>query len=155
MRKIFFVTAAMLALCGCSTFSNIESGLSALMGRPASEAFGVLGYPSGKQQFGSDTVYYWSISRSGMLMMPQTATTTGYVGRTPIYGATQYNTAMPVNYNCQIKLVADSSDTLKNWEYEGNIGGCQSYASRLKGLARPNQNASGESRGRLRQPASK
>lgn len=122
-------------LAGCATFGQMEDGLRSLMGKPDREAFSVLGYPSAKQEFGNDTVYSWYVSQSGSLFIPQTSTTTGYVGRTPVYGTTSYTQVIPVNYNCQIKLVADKGGILKSWEYNGNIGGCAQYIRRLNTYA--------------------
>ncbi len=135
MKKACLVLTVLAMLSGCATFGQMEEGLNALMGKDAMVAFDVLGYPSGKQQFGSDTVYVWSVSSSGALVLPQTSTTYGTVGMTPVYGTTTYNQVVPVNYNCLIKLVADSNDRLVKWEYNGNIGGCRNYISRLKGYA--------------------
>lgn len=131
MKKSLMVLMS-ASLAGCATFGHLEDGLKLLMGQNSQTAFNVLGYPSAKQKFGSDTVYYWSFNRSGTLIVPQTSTTTGYVGNKPVYGTTTSNQLVPVNYNCQIKLVAGPNDVLKSWEYEGNIGGCQSYVGRLK-----------------------
>lgn len=54
---------------------------------------------------------------------------------TPVYGMTTYTQVVPVSYNCLIKLVADSSGRLITWEYDGNLGGCRNYISRLKAYA--------------------
>jgi hypothetical protein len=109
----------------------MERGLNALQGRDVQIAFDVLGYPSGKQEFGNDIVYYWQVDSSGAILLPQTSTTTGYVGMTPVYGSTTYNQVVPVNYNCLIKLVTDDKGVIKTWEYNGNYGGCASYIKRL------------------------
>jgi hypothetical protein len=116
---------------GCASFGQMEGGLNSLIGRNEQEAFSVLGYPSGKQQFGGDTVYIWEVSRTGTLLLPQTVTTYGSVGAIPIYGTTMYNQAVQVNNNCLIKIAANSGGTLINWEYSGNYGGCTSYIDRL------------------------
>jgi len=138
MKKLKVITLLIFAaaLGGCATFGQMESGLNALMGKNEREAFNVLGYPSGKQQFGNDTVYIWSVSSSGVLFLPQTSTTYGTVGTTPVYGTTTYNQVVPVNYNCLIKLVSNSEGTLIHWEYNGNIGGCESYINRLNSYAK-------------------
>ena len=131
--KALWIVAAIVSVCGagCATFGQLEDGLSALMGRNESVAFDVLGYPSGKQEFGDQTVYYWSRSASGTMLIPQTSTTYGSVGTTPVYGTTTYNQAVPYNYSCLIKLAANKSGTLVHWEYDGNLGGCGAYIRRL------------------------
>lgn len=134
MKKPIAALVVFTGLTACTTFSNMETGLGALVGQDAHIAFNVLGYPSGKQEFGQETVYYWSISRSGTLIMPQTSTATGWAGTTPVSVTSTQNQFVPVNYTCQIKLVANDSGVLTSWEYEGNIGGCQSYSRRLKSI---------------------
>lgn len=127
-------------LSACATFGQMEKGLDALMGKSEQTSFSVLGYPSSKQEFGGDVVYTWFLNQSGTVFVPQTSTTTGYVGRTPIYGTTTYTQAMPVNYSCVIKIIARTDGTLKTWEYNGNIGGCTPYINRLNEYAKTEQN---------------
>lgn len=137
MKKIIIGGSILIILSGCVTFGQMETGLKALMGHDERVAFDLLGYPSAKQQFGEETVYTWAVSNSGVLIMPQTATTTGYVGSTPVYGTTTYSEAVSVNYSCKIKLISDSNNVLRKWEYEGNIGGCESYINRLNTFTKP------------------
>lgn len=120
-----------LALSGCVTFGQMETGLNSLMGSSEQAAFNVLGYPSDKQQFGNDTVYTWYTNSSGTVFIPQVATTYGSVGRIPVYGTTTTTQAIPVNYNCTIKLIANDNGILHRWEYNGNIGGCRTSINRL------------------------
>lgn len=133
MKSLILILA--LAITGCATFSSMEKGLDKLNGKNISEAFQLLGYPSGKQTFGQDTVYVWSNNQQGTMYMPQTATTSGLVGNTYYSGQTSYNQAVPVNYNCEIKIVATESGTIKNWQYNGNRGGCSNYISTLSKYA--------------------
>ncbi|WP_025442277.1 hypothetical protein [Vibrio parahaemolyticus] len=137
MRKACLLVVLLL-LSGCVTFGQLERGLDYMMGESDSVAFNVLGYPSGKQEFGSDTVYYWFINNSGVVFVPQTSTTYGSVGTTSFYGTTSYSQAVPVNYSCQIKLIADSYGVLTRWEYNGNIGGCKSYIKRVNNYYKEN-----------------
>lgn len=116
---------------GCATFGQLERGLNILQGQNVQTAFTVLGYPSGKQEFSKDTVYYWQVSNSGSIILPQTSTTTGYVGMIPVYGSTTYSQVIPVNYNCLIKLVTDDKGMIKTWEYNGNYAGCANYIRNL------------------------
>jgi hypothetical protein len=133
MRSFKVAAAAVLALvaAGCATFGQLETGLAALVGRNEREAFNALGYPNGKQEFGGDVVYVWGRSTSGTVFIPQTARTTGYVGTTPVYGTTTTNQAIPVNYNCTIKIITGTDGVIRSWEYDGNLGGCRGYIERL------------------------
>jgi len=130
VKKTVAVAAILVALTGCA-FTHMTKGLQALSGHGIQTAFSVLGYPDAKQEYGGDTVYIWSTNRSGVLFLPQTSATQGYVGITPVYGMTTYNQAVPINYKCTIKIVADSNGMIKYCEWGGNEGGCRSYASRL------------------------
>lgn len=121
-----------LVLTGCATFSNLEDGLNGLVGRPEREAFRALGYPNTKEEFGNETVYVWGRRSSGTYYVPQTSTTTGYVGTKPVYGTTTYNQPMSYDYNCTIKVIVDADRYIKTWEYDGNLGGCSAYIQRLK-----------------------
>jgi len=132
MRKLF-VLLLCLGLSGCVT--QMQNGLNALQGKPAQTAFDVLGYPSSKQVFGNDTVYYWQVDRTGGVLMPQTSTTSGFVGTAPVYGTTTYNQVVPVHANCEIKVITDSKGTIINWEYGGNLMGCAEYVDRLNKYA--------------------
>ena len=126
--SLFFIATG---LVGCATCGQLEAGLNALVGRPEQDAFSALGYPSGQQQFAGDKVYVWGQSRNATMFMPQTSTTTGYVGTTPVYGSTTSMQAIPMNFNCTIKVIVDGGGTIKTWEYDGNMGGCKPYIDRL------------------------
>jgi hypothetical protein len=132
MRRLISLALGVFALGGCSTFSNIEKGLTALEGRPIQAAFDRLGYPDGQMMVGSETVYTWG--RSFTMNMPQyqTATTTGNVGSVPYSANTGYSTTVPMQMQCSIKVVADAAGNIKTWQYDGNMGGCSAYSSALK-----------------------
>lgn len=127
----FWAVSVAGLVAGCSTFQDIEAGLAELKGKHISTAINRLGYPSNEQRIAGNKVYTWSTQNSGSYTMPQTNYGTGYVGTTPYnYTYTTYNTQ---NYNhfCTIKVIANDSDVILGSEYEGNIGGCGNYASRL------------------------
>ena len=126
MKKIFTFTLSILVLAGCVTFGQLEEGLNLLGGRSESEVFNALGYPDGKQEIGEETMYIWSTNRT--MLLPNTQTTTGYVGGTPFYGTS--TTTSTLNLNCTIKIIF-SSGMVKTWQYQGNLGGCEPYINRL------------------------
>jgi hypothetical protein len=130
MRKALALCLSLI-LCGCATFGQMQRGLKALQWQDIQTAFDVLGYPSGKQEFGTDTVYFWEVNSSGTIFLPQTTTTSGYVGMAPVQASTTYNQSVPVNYNCLIRLITDDQGIIKSWEYRGNYGGCTNYINRL------------------------
>ena len=150
----FLSTLAALLVAGCAS-QQVEKGLQAMVGQPIQAAFGILGYPEGKQSFGNDDVYIWSHERTGGMLMPQVATTYqtygsqslyGTVGRTPVYAnvspqtvtsSTLYNQYVPMNAQFRIKLGADAkSGIIKNWQWEGNEMGAQAFAGALGAYAK-------------------
>jgi hypothetical protein len=130
-----------LFLSGCATFGQMENGLQALMGQDISTAFNVIGYPQGKQQFGSDTVYYWDKNYAGTIFVPQISSTSGSIGNTSFNGYTSYTQAIPVSYACSIKLV-ERDGRLSSYEYSGNIGGCKNYIDHLNTFYKNSRNDS-------------
>lgn len=109
----------------------MKEGLPHLVGQDVEKAFSVLGYPEAKQKFGTKTVYIWAINEQSSMVIPQTNTTSGWVGNTYYYGQSTSYQAVPVNASCTIKLAADDANRIQSWEYRGNQAGCQTYARSL------------------------
>jgi hypothetical protein len=128
---LFALTAVAVVGCASVEFNRLQEGLHSLVGRNEREAFAALGYPSGKQQFGSDVVYTWGRSHIAPMFVPQTTTTTGYVGTTPISGFTTSDQIVPMSANCTIKIIVGSNGLIKASEYDGNLAGCGAYMKRL------------------------
>lgn len=118
-------------LAGCTTFGQLNESLDAMMGRDLREAIAALGYPSGQLQLLGDTVYVWSTSSSGAMVLPTSSTTSGTVGTKSFYGTTTGSQVIPYNYACTIKLAVGPDSRLKHWEYDGNMGGCERVIKRL------------------------
>ena len=131
MIKTVIAFVLIACLSGCATFGQMEKGLNALQGENIQTAFNVLGYPTGKQVFGNDTVYFWQVNQSSSLILPQSSTTYGTIGTVPVYGTTTSSQVVPIHYNCLIKIVTDQYDIIRRWEYSGNIAGCEAYINRL------------------------
>ena len=136
MKTILAALLVCALLSGCATFGQVDAGLKGLRGKNIQTAFDVLGYPSGKQEFGNDTVYYWSVEESSTMLLPTTSTTSGRVGDTSFSGTTTSNQLVPINNSCLIKLVAGKNGVIKNYEWTGNIGGLGRYANRLKNYSK-------------------
>lgn len=134
MKKSLLLAA--LCLGGCATFGDLDKGLASLVGQPAARAIDALGYPSAEQKFGGDTVYVWTASRSGALVMPTTNTTSGYVGSTPFYGSTTGTQVIPMNGQCSIKIGVGPDGLITRYDWEGNRIGCEGFMKRMKPYAR-------------------
>ncbi|KEO91528.1 hypothetical protein EH31_02335 [Erythrobacter longus] len=137
MKIKFGIASAIgaLSLAGCATFSNMETGLNTLMGQPLQAAIDTLGYPQGQMHVGEDTVYGWGREFTVNMPQYQTSNTYGQVGGTSFSANTGTTTYVPTNYNCNVRIAVGPDNRIKNWEFDGNIGGCEAYSSRLKRLA--------------------
>jgi hypothetical protein len=123
--------AAALTLGACTTFSDIETGLDSYVGQPVQNVFSALGYPNGQQSIAGQNVYIWGNAFSMTMPQTNTSTTTGSVGGVPYQGTTTYNTYNTYNYECTIRVIASPNNIVQSWDYQGDIGGCSEYASRL------------------------
>jgi hypothetical protein len=122
--------AAALGLGGCVT-EQLNQGLGFMVGQPIDYAVQRLGYPQGQSEMLGDTIYVWGTSRTAVMPMTSTATTTGFVGTTPIMGSQTSTTYVPMNFNCTIQLAVGPDHIIKHWHWEGNLGGCARYAQAL------------------------
>ena len=131
MRK-YLIVGATLLISACTTFSNLETGLAALVGQPFQAAIDKIGYPAGQMKVGDDTVYAWGRNFSMSMPTYNSAQTTGTVGSTPYTANTGYTSYQSVNYQCDVKIIVGPDNVIKSWQYDGNMGGCDAYASALK-----------------------
>lgn len=132
MRKVLiFALLSFPLLTSSCVFSNMEKGLEALQGKDIAVAVDVLGYPDKQTSFASDKIYIWSSSFQSTSYVPQTSTTTGYVGNTLVYGQTTSTVAQTNQHSCEIKLGTDKFGIIKNYEYSGTMGGCARASSSL------------------------
>ena len=129
--RVWITLLFALFVIGCAS-TYVDRGLSDLLGKNIQLAFNVMGYPDTKQEFGNKTVYIWGHSSSSTMFVPQVATTTGYVGGTTYTANTFGSTLVPINAQAKIKIVADSSGTITNYEWQGNQYGLGVYSNRLK-----------------------
>lgn len=139
-RKLHVIAALILmsTFFGCSTFTDIQDGLGVMIGKPVSTAIEVLGYPTNKMEIGSDEVYIWNIDRTEVDYVPQTATTTGQVGATKFSSSTTYSQAQIYQSVCTVRVISGRNGLIKNWDFSGNISGCQSFSERLDRFAKAN-----------------
>lgn len=103
MWRVFWVVAfGAIVVAGCAG-QTIKDKMAAYPGQPASAIIDRLGFPSTQQEVAGRKVYVWA--------------TNNFVDGT--------------NYKCQIRTIVDERDTIITWDYEGNEGGCASFAARL------------------------
>lgn len=119
-----------LFLTGCATFGQMNDGLRALSKHSEQEAFTVLGYPDGKQEFGRKTIYIWSTHNQSAYLAYTPSITSGNIGGIPFSTTTNTYSTETIEGECKIKAIVDNG-TIESWEYEGNIAGCKWYIKRL------------------------
>lgn len=112
---------------GCAT-QILNDGLQGLVGEDIHEAFARLGYPDGQRTVLGDTIYIWSTNHNVAMPITTTTTTTGAVGTTPYYGTTTGMGFVPMAFMCTVQIATDENGRIKNYQWEGNQGGCQRYA---------------------------
>ncbi|WP_234424367.1 hypothetical protein [Dickeya sp. ws52] len=131
MKKIILIALPILITSGCVTFKQMDEGLSSLVGKNKDVAFNVLGYPSKEQSFDKTKVYTWNRATSETILLSSPQTTYGTVGATTFNSTTTQLSAVPVQYACTIQLATDEAGTIKQYQYDGNMGGCEPYIHRL------------------------
>jgi len=140
MRITFIGLALTVSLFGCTTFEDIDNGLTKFHGQPANSLISALGFPDGEQTIAGRRLIVWSSSRN---IATTTPVTTYNSGTANAYGSGGYaygnysgttTTYVPttVNYNCTLKVEIDQNNRILGHDYEGNIGGCEQYASALR-----------------------
>lgn len=124
-------------LTSCSTFQDISDGLDRFSGKHVDSLIDVIGYPTYQQKVGSHDLYIWDSSQVVTFSMPKTTyhsgSVSGYGGGYGTYGGTS-TTYVPqtYNYNCKITIEVDNQDRIIDWNFEGNIGGCERYAKAFR-----------------------
>lgn len=134
MNKILIFAFLSIA-SGCASFEKTQAGLDNLIGKDVQVAFHLIGYPTFKQEFAGDTVYSWSVNRSGTIMLPHTSFISGAVGSTPVYGTVTTSSPVAINAACTIKIITNKSGVIKAREIEGNYAGCSQYMTVLSEYA--------------------
>ncbi|MGC1497815.1 MAG: hypothetical protein WA790_18570 [Sulfitobacter sp.] len=129
-----------LLLSACTTFEDIDQGLSLLEGRPIDDLIGILGFPDGEQNIAGRKLVVWSSSQNVTTVTPVTnyssgtanAYGTGGYAYGTYSGTTTSYVPSTVNYNCTIKVQIDRANRIVGHDFEGNIGGCERYAQAIR-----------------------
>jgi hypothetical protein len=128
VKRLIFVVLLIVPLASCVS-SRLNDGLQSLVGKNIQAAVARLGYPDGQRTMLGDTIYIWHTSQNVSLPVTTTSTTTGTVGTAPIYGSTTNTQWVPENFNCIVQIATDRNGTIKSYQWSGNMGGCERYAS--------------------------
>ena len=128
MRVHVIAACILLLTAGCAT-NRFDERLTGLLGYNIEVAVSRLGHPDGQRTVMGDTIYIWSSSPDTSLPLTTTATTTGMVGNTPVYGTTTATNRVPANFNCTIQIATNSAGSIKSYQWSGNESGCRRYMS--------------------------
>lgn len=120
---------SLVALTGCVTPENIRAGTDTLKGQPYQVAFKRLGFPDRENRIAGHTVYSWVNQSSGSYSVPTTQSATSYVNGQAIYTTVQGTRTESYDYSCKLDLIVDPKGIVVDTKLEGNIGGCERYAS--------------------------
>ena len=132
-----------LLLGACTTFEDIDSGLTTFRGAPADSLIAALGYPDGERLVAGKRLLVWNTDRNVTTVTPVTSYNSGnasaYGSSGSAYGSYSGTTTSYVptttNYNCTLLVEIDANNTIIGHDFEGNLGGCARYAERLKPYA--------------------
>ena len=127
MRKTLIIAA--LGLGACTTTPAMQTALAPLDGQPVQLVFEQLGPPSSAAPYGTGTIYHW---RSGKFV--HSASTRANL-RAPSEGGAPAYGGMAAPYTCDLRVLADASGTIMNWDFEEQTGGCTEPAGKLRQLA--------------------
>ncbi len=134
------VATLLLALTACTTFEDIDSGLNQFKGQPVNSLIEVLGFPDDERSIAGRRIIIWNTNENFTIQTPITSYGSGtlntfgqggyaygnYQSRTTSYVPTN------VNYNCTLLVEINRKNRILGHSIEGNIGGCERYASALK-----------------------
>ncbi|WP_342052012.1 MULTISPECIES: hypothetical protein [unclassified Cupriavidus] len=124
-----------LVLGGCVTWGQFDDGLNSLVGRPLDDAINVLGMPAGERTVAGRRYIEWGSTTAGFIAVTSPSTTYGTMntaGSHGNYSASTISTSyVPVDYNCKVTLQIDAAERIRDGQYEGNLGGCESYIQAL------------------------
>jgi hypothetical protein len=150
MHKMLAVVLPAALLGGCA-FSNLDHGLSGLVGQDVHAVTAQLGAPSAVRTVGEMREVEWRTDGSkavvlngsfastsnGFLMQPQLGFTPS-VGPGPISPAAlaKATPASPTTLGsapqyCKVVVQVDRRDVIRTYRYDGNFDGCYAYGQLL------------------------
>lgn len=134
MKKLS--TIILIFVASCTTFKDIENGLASYNGMGIQSLIAHIGYPSAERNVAGRKLYVWDSRRTVTYSMPSTSTSSGTVytnGGSGYYSGSS-TTWIPqtANYFCTITVEVNSSEEIVGSQYQGNIGGCERYASAFR-----------------------
>ncbi|MDH7975936.1 hypothetical protein QH494_27470 [Sphingomonas sp. AR_OL41] len=121
-----------VVLAGCTTFSNIDEGMTALVGQPIDAAVDKLGYPTNQVTVGGKKIYTWGRSYISSIPSLTTSNVNGTVNGRNYSGTVTTTGSQPVEMYCTLRFITDQNDVIVDYNWAGNLGGCGLYSRYLK-----------------------
>lgn len=103
MRSWLLAVGLAVSLSACAG-QTIKDKLPAYVGRPVDVLVSRIGFPTRQDTVAGQTVYIWT---SGQMVEG-------------------------TSYACTIRAILDTQNIVTRWDFQGNEGGCASYASMLR-----------------------
>lgn len=143
MRNFFQSLAILLIsliITGCTTFEDIDKGLSNLYGQHINSLIAKIGYPNGQNEVASRKLYIWDSRQTVSYSLPVTTYHSGTVNTYGTYGngygtysgSTTSWVPHVATYYCTITVEVNSYEIIVAAHYDGNIGGCERYAEAFR-----------------------
>lgn len=137
MRLALSATLAVF-LVACSTFKDIETGLTALKGQHINLLVSKIGYPQRESSVGGRKFYVWEFAQTSYGIVPQVAYHSGtmssdYGSSSSFYSGTT-TTYAPTNFatSCTITVAVDQNEKIFDFRYSGDLFGCMEYSGKLR-----------------------
>lgn len=132
MKK--FILAPLLLMLSACAADSLREGLPYLVGKPIENAIYYIGFPTDQQTIAGNNVYMWNYQREFTTMetvsTPYSGTAYGMGMGGGISYSGQTSTVVPRahNYYCSIRLIADRKGVVRDFDWQGNQGGCERYS---------------------------
>ena len=134
-------------LTGCSTFKDLDRGLSSSHGQHIDSLIAKIGDPSGQHEADGRKVYVWDSSETVSYTNPTLSINAPsvvyhsgsvdafrrFADRVGVLGSvtTTWETKVETHF-CTITVEVDDSEVVVSAQREGNIDGCGRYAAALR-----------------------
>lgn len=137
-RSLALIPALLIA---CTPSQDISEGMTQFRGQPIDNVASVLGAPNDERVIAGRRYVIWSTNRNVSYTMPVTNYLSGTVnasnGGFATYGGTSTSyVPMSASYVCTLTVEVSDQYIVQNFSFDGNIGGCRGYASRLRAFLR-------------------
>lgn len=130
--RLIAVSILFLITTGCAS-EIIQKKMAGMTGQPAELLFAKLGLPEVESWVAGRKFYAWDTQASGSYSIPQhrTGIIYGPYGQsTQTYSYTTY-LQQHYHYYCKLRVFVDARDRIVTYDFEGNEGGCGTFADRL------------------------